>query len=106
MDSSGFKAKGTMRCISVQQLNFSQSFDDLHKLWFVLYKERNLLLTDKEKTRRAQRPVTGIEESRYLKVKRSMGAIKFVMNERKKIDSIVNPKIARPDPSSTMMDGI
>jgi hypothetical protein len=66
-----------------------QDFNDLHKLWWVLYKERNLLLTAKEKTRRVQRPVSGIEEARYQKVKRSMAAIKFVLGERKKIQEII-----------------
>ena len=62
-----------------------KSFDDLHKLWFVLYKERNMLLSEREKIRRLGRPVSAKEESRYTKVKRSMGAIKFVLNERSKI---------------------
>jgi hypothetical protein len=66
-----------------------QSFDDLHKLWYVLYKERNLLLTQKHKLRRTQRPVILSEEHRYSKVKKSMGGIKHVMKERKKIDAII-----------------
>ena len=61
-----------------------KSFDDLHKLWFVLYKERNLLLSERERTRRNQRPIATKEENRYIKVKRSMGAIKFVLRERSK----------------------
>jgi hypothetical protein len=62
-----------------------KSFNDLHGLWFVLYKERNLLLSEREKIKRMNRPMPPIEETRYIKVKRSMGAIKFVLNERSKI---------------------
>jgi len=62
-----------------------KGFSDLHKLWWVLYKERNLLLTEKEKFRRGGRPLTSENESRYIKVKRGMAAIKFVMCERRKI---------------------
>jgi hypothetical protein len=62
-----------------------KSFDDLHKLWFVLYKERNMLLSEREKIKRMNRPIIPMEETRYIKVKRSMGAIKFVLNERSKI---------------------
>lgn len=51
----------------------------------MLYKERNLLLTERQKSRRAQRPTLPTEENRYISVKRSMGAIKFVLSERKKI---------------------
>jgi len=32
------------------------------------------------------------DENRYIKVKRSMGAIKFVLNERKKIEALINSK--------------
>ncbi len=63
----------------------------MHKLWYVLYKERNLLLTHKEKVRRAQRPYLPEEEARYMKVKRAMAGIKFVINERKNIEMKVNP---------------
>ena len=66
-----------------------KSFDDLHKLWFVLYKERNLLLSERERIRRNQRPITPKEENRYIKVKRSMGAIKFVLRERSKIKKAI-----------------
>lgn len=73
-----------------------QSFEDLHKLWFVLYKERNLLLTTKQKLKRTQRPVIASEEHRYDKVKRSMGAIKHVLNERRKIDKILGVSSSIP----------
>jgi len=66
-----------------------KNFDDLHKLWYVLYKERNLLLSEREKSRRGQRPVSTLDENRYIKVKRSMGAIKHVLKERSKIKKIL-----------------
>eukprot|EP01041_Mallomonas_annulata_P005332 gene5332-10661_t len=66
-----------------------KSFDDLHKLWYVLYKERNLLLTAKEKARRSLRPISAAEEARYMKVKRSMGAMKLVLAERKRISQML-----------------
>lgn len=66
-----------------------KNFDDLHKLWFILYKERNLLLSEREKSRRGQRPVSTLDENRYTKVKRSMGAIKHVLKERSKIKKIL-----------------
>jgi hypothetical protein len=36
-----------------------------------------------------QRPTTIADESRYRSVKRSMGAIKFVLDERRKIKAII-----------------
>jgi len=62
-----------------------KNFDDLHKLWYVLYKERNLLLSLKAKYRRNGRPIAQLEDNRYIKVKRSMAAIKHVLGERQKI---------------------
>jgi hypothetical protein len=62
----------------------------------VLYKERNLLLTNKQKLRRMLRPVTSGEEHRYIKIKRSMAAIKHVMDERKKVDKIMGVSSAIP----------
>ena len=66
-----------------------QSFDDLHKLWFVLYKERNVLLTLRDRFRRTFSPIPDNDDSRYLKVKRSMAAIKYVLHERKQIQQII-----------------
>lgn len=67
-----------------------KGFEDLHKLWFILYKERNLLLTEREKMRRAGRAVIRTDESRYLKVKKSMAGIKHVLAERRKISDNLN----------------
>lgn len=59
-----------------------KSFDDLHKLWFVLYKERNMLLTEGHLARRHQTLM--IQPERLRKVRKSMGAIKQVLGERKR----------------------
>eukprot|EP01039_Chlorochromonas_danica_P003392 gene3392-3717_t len=66
-----------------------KSFDDLHKLWYVLYKERNVLLSSRLRVRRGLNPVAKEDEKRYIQVKRSMAAIKRVIDERKKIDKIL-----------------
>lgn len=66
-----------------------QSFDDLHRLWFILYKERNLLITEKQRKAKTSTPVIASEEFRYSKVKRSMAAIKHVLSERQKIINLI-----------------
>ena len=43
-------------------------------------------MSEREKARRTQRPINATEENRYIKVKRSMAAIKITLNEREKID--------------------
>ena len=58
-----------------------KSFDDLHKLWWVLYKEKNMLLTEKYLCERNNLKFP--QPFRYIKVKRSMKAIRVVLNERK-----------------------
>ncbi len=58
-----------------------KSFEDLQKLWFILLKERNVLLTEKEWCRSNQRYWVNGESNLY-KVKRSMARIKGVVGER------------------------
>ncbi|KAF7768002.1 hypothetical protein Agabi119p4_7245 [Agaricus bisporus var. burnettii] len=62
-----------------------KSFKDLHILWYVLLRERNLLASQKEETRRM-----GVENrdwqvnlTKVYHVKKSMARIKQVINERR-----------------------
>lgn len=59
-----------------------KSFDDLHKLWIVLYKERNMLGTERRLARVQQSQLP--QPERLRKVKKSMAAIKVVLGERKR----------------------
>ncbi|KAL7535359.1 hypothetical protein ACHAXR_006441 [Thalassiosira sp. AJA248-18] len=59
-----------------------KSYDDLHKLWYVLYKEKNLLLTESNLARRHGYEM--VQPERRKKVRKSMGAIKHVLGERKR----------------------
>ena len=66
---------------SVQELR-RKSYEDLHKLWYVLYMERNMLLTERQLSRRRQ--LYFPQPQRLVKVRKSMGAIKQVLGERKR----------------------
>jgi large subunit ribosomal protein L47 len=58
-----------------------KSYDDLHRLWFILLRERNVLLTEKEWCRSHGRHwVHG--QSNLAKVKKSMARVKCVVGER------------------------
>ena len=59
-----------------------KSFEDLHRLWYVLYKEKNMLLTERQicRSNRLEFP----QPERFKKVQKSMGAIRQVMGERKR----------------------
>jgi ribosomal protein L29 len=62
-----------------------KSFDDLHALWLVLYKERNALLTHQTKVSRVRDPTqTRVTTEKMYKVKKSMARIKAVLAERRK----------------------
>lgn len=69
------------RSWSVKELR-RKSYDDLHKLWYVLYKERNMLLTETNLARRHGYEM--VQPERKRKVQKSMGAIKHVLGERKR----------------------
>ena len=69
------------RSWSVKELR-RKSYDDLHKLWYVLYKERNMLLTEQQLSRTRQ--LIFPQPERFKKVQKSMGAIKQVLGERKR----------------------
>lgn len=57
-----------------------KSSEDLHKLWYVLLKERNMLSTMKLEARRLQSQLPAADRQR--KVRKGMGAIKQVIGER------------------------
>ncbi|KAK4527882.1 hypothetical protein GAYE_SCF46G5815 [Galdieria yellowstonensis] len=58
-----------------------KSFDDLHKLWWVLIKERNALLTERDWCRTAKREWNG--DKALEKVNLSMANIKQAVSEQK-----------------------
>ncbi|CAJ1970263.1 unnamed protein product [Cylindrotheca closterium] len=66
---------------SVKELR-RKSYDDLHKLWYVLYLERNMLLTEQQLSRTRQ--LIFPQPQRMKKVQKSMAAIKQVLGERKR----------------------
>lgn len=57
-----------------------KSWDDLHKLWYVLLKERNMLAS--EKMRRKAKGEKMPNPTRTTKVRKSMARIKLVLTER------------------------
>lgn len=91
-------------CASVSlyslMLSCFQSFNDLHALWWVLYKERNLLLTARHAHRQRLVPLPPLEENRYIRVKRSMAAVKVVLNERKRIQMFLKLASTEEAPKS------
>ncbi|KAL7549142.1 hypothetical protein ACHAWF_012411 [Thalassiosira exigua] len=75
------EAEQVGRSWSVKELR-RKSYEDLHKLWYVLYKEKNMLLTETNLARRNE--YTMVQPERRQKVRKSMGAIKHVLGERKR----------------------
>jgi len=62
-----------------------KSFPDLHKLWYVVLRERNLLATQKEEARRigVRNPLAYTSYSKVFQCRKTMARIKFVLNERR-----------------------
>ena len=67
-----------------------KSNEDLHKLWYVLLKERNMLLTVEEEAKRQE--VIMPSPQRLHKVKKSMAMIKVVLNERRRAIEAIEDK--------------
>ncbi|KAJ9050810.1 54S ribosomal protein L4 mitochondrial [Entomophthora muscae] len=61
-----------------------KSFEDLHKLWFVNLKERNVLATQRAEARRWRITEESFtNKGRNIKVKKNMARILTVLNERR-----------------------
>jgi len=81
VDRQSRASESVGRSWSVQELR-RKSYEDLHKLWYVLYKEKNMLLTEQQLSRRRQ--LIFPQPQRVKKVQKSMQAIKQVLGERKR----------------------
>jgi large subunit ribosomal protein L47 len=57
-----------------------KSFGDLHELWYVLARERDMLLTERHLARRTRTAMRAPQRMR--KVRKSMARIKHVLTER------------------------
>ncbi|KAG6837630.1 hypothetical protein H0H93_006151 [Arthromyces matolae] len=75
------RSKQTGRAWKASELRL-KSFQDLHTLWYILLRERNLLATQKEESRRmgVQDPASQVSTRR---TRKSMARIKYVLNERR-----------------------
>jgi len=70
-----------------------KSFSDLHKLWFVLLKEKNMLYTQKEEANKTRDTRKFLNKGRLKKVKLSMARIKLVLSERQIISKKAREKL-------------
>jgi len=73
-----------------------KSFDDLHKLWYVLLKERNMLMTEIAHTNKSKMPEL-MEHLKYRrgKTKKSMSRLLTVVHERKISEMRAKEKAAK-----------
>eukprot|EP01127_Copromyxa_protea_P006766 TRINITY_DN16754_c0_g1_i1.p1 TRINITY_DN16754_c0_g1~~TRINITY_DN16754_c0_g1_i1.p1 ORF type:complete len:156 (-),score=38.74 TRINITY_DN16754_c0_g1_i1:13-480(-) len=62
-----------------------KSFGDLHKLWHVLLKEKNMLMTQRAEYRSTKDPTAWTNRYRMKKVRLSMARIRVVLGERQRV---------------------
>ena len=60
-----------------------KSFDDLHKLWYVLYKEKNAVLTERQRARTLGREMRAPERLKELNL--SISRLRHVIDDRRKV---------------------
>ncbi|TFL01842.1 mitochondrial 39-S ribosomal protein L47 (MRP-L47)-domain-containing protein [Pterulicium gracile] len=77
------KAASTSRAWHAGELR-QKSFSDLHTLWYVLLREKNLLATEREAYRRLMGTNAPGADYRGTQVRKSMARIKYVTNERRR----------------------
>mmetsp|Transcript_12203 Transcript_12203/g.18253 ORF Transcript_12203/g.18253 Transcript_12203/m.18253 type:complete len:166 (-) Transcript_12203:79-576(-) len=80
----------TGRAWTVVELR-QKSFSDLHKLWWVVYKEKNVLLTEKLVARRNGKPNIKSPD-RILKINKTLSALRHVIDERAKFKANIEAK--------------
>lgn len=68
-----------------------KSNEDLHKLWYVLLKERNMLNTLRHEAKRQGVPMPSPQ--RCYKVQKSMASIKQVLGERERVLKILEKEV-------------
>ncbi|NXN91648.1 RM47 protein, partial [Rhinopomastus cyanomelas] len=85
----------------IQQLRVKSS-EDLHKLWYVLLKEKNMLLTLQQECKVQQRPMPSPE--RLEKVEKSMKNIDLVVKERETALRLLQTGQEKPVPGEWRHD--
>uniref|UniRef100_A0A8B9TRD4 Large ribosomal subunit protein uL29m n=1 Tax=Anas platyrhynchos TaxID=8839 RepID=A0A8B9TRD4_ANAPL len=86
---------------NIKQLR-GKSSEDLHKLWYVLLKEKNMLLTLEQESKRQQKPMPSPE--RLEKVQKSMKNIDLVVKERETALRLLQTGHEKPVPGEWRND--
>ncbi|NXS46302.1 RM47 protein, partial [Balaeniceps rex] len=86
---------------NIKQLR-GKSSEDLHKLWYVLLKEKNMLLTLEQESKRQLRPMPSPE--RLEKVEKSMKNIDLVVREREVALRLLQTGHEKPAPGEWRHD--
>ncbi|KAM9378513.1 large ribosomal subunit protein uL29m [Phaethornis superciliosus] len=86
---------------NIKQLRIKSS-EDLHKLWYVLLKEKNMLLTLQQESKRQLRPMPSPE--RLEKVEKSMKNIDLVVREREIALRLLQTGHEKPVPGEWRQD--